>query len=104
MQKSLSSKEEDIAGVRIPAVQEEPVKGLCRWCFLPLTYRNRPVEIHRQMEEGLRVIDKCGLPGKLEAWCFKFGYRCMKIVGGDALFNQLRLAAVVLLPCLPFGL
>lgn len=62
-----------IAGVRIPTVQEEPVKSLGRWYSLPLTDRHRGVEIQRQMEEGFRSIDKCGLPGKLKAWCFQLG-------------------------------
>lgn len=62
-----------IAGVRIPTVQEESVKSLGRWYSLPLINRHGGVDIKRQMEEGLRSIDKCGLPGKLKAWCFQFG-------------------------------
>lgn len=53
-----------ITGDRIPTVQEEPVKSLGRWYSLPLTDRHRGVEFQSQMEEWLKAIDKCGLPGK----------------------------------------
>ena len=30
-------------------------------------------EIKGKLEEGMKAIDDCGLPGKLKLWCLQFG-------------------------------
>ena len=62
-----------MGGNVIPTVREQPVKSLCRLYTFPLTDRHRGVEVQRTALDGLHVIDKSELPGKLKAWCFQHG-------------------------------
>ena len=55
----------------IPSVSDQPVKSLDHWYTKEL--RDTKREIKRQLEEGLKAIDECGLPGKLKLWCLQFG-------------------------------
>ena len=54
-------------------VAEEPVKSLGRWYETPLSDKGRGMQVQKQVQEGIKAIDKSGLPGKYKAWCLQFG-------------------------------
>ena len=56
-----------------PSVQDQPVKSLGRWYTEELRDTKRAKEIAVQVTEGLKAIEKCGLPGKLKLWCLQYG-------------------------------
>jgi len=54
-------------------VSEKPVKSLGRWYDGDLKDTVQVEEVRRQAVEGLKSINSCALPGKLQLWCFQFG-------------------------------
>ena len=62
-----------IAGERIPTVKEKPVKSLGRWYEGTLNDRSKSMEIYKQVEDGLKAIDKTLLIGKFKVWCLQYG-------------------------------
>ena len=57
----------------IPSVSDQTVKSLGHWYTEELRATKRVTEIKGTMEDGLKAIDECGLPGKLKLWCLQFG-------------------------------
>ena len=56
----------------IPAIREKSVKSLGRCYSLPLTDRHRWQDLRKQLQNGLRSIDKCDLMNKDKIWCIYF--------------------------------
>ena len=63
----------NIGGEKIPTVSEEPVKSLRRSYAGTLSDRSKGIEVQKQAEDELRVIDKTKLPGKFKIWMMQFG-------------------------------
>ena len=59
--------------VVVPSLVEAPEKSLRRWYMVELNDVGRVKEVRSKLLRGLRRIDGCVLPGKLKAWCLKFG-------------------------------
>ena len=57
----------------IPTITDAPVKSLGRWFTKELSDKAQVANIHRMIQDGLKSIDRCDLPGKLKIWCLKFG-------------------------------
>ena len=57
----------------IPSVSDQPVTSLGHWYTEELRDTKRVAEIKGKLEEGMKAIDECGLPGKLKLWCLQFG-------------------------------
>ena len=57
----------------IPTICEKNVKSLCHCYSLPLTDRHRWQDLRKQLQNGLRSIDKCDLMNKDKIWCIYFG-------------------------------
>jgi len=57
----------------IPSVISNPIKCLGKWFDSTLTDKNSQARLKQQVEEGLRRIDKAGLPGKFKAWIYQHG-------------------------------
>ncbi len=62
-----------LSGDEIPTVSEQPVKSLGRLYINDLKDTSRVKELHEDLEEWLKRIDKCGLPNRFKLWCLKFG-------------------------------
>ena len=62
----------NIANQVIPTVSEEPVKSLGRWYDASLRDTKQGKETLKTTEEGLEIIDSCGLQGKHKVWCLQF--------------------------------
>ena len=57
----------------IPMIHEKSVKSLGRCYSLPLTDRHLWQDLRKQLQVGLRSIDKCDLMNKDKIWCIYFG-------------------------------
>ena len=62
----------NIANQVIPTVSEEPVKSLGRWYDASLKDTKQGKETVKTTEEGLEIIEACGLHGKHKVWCLQF--------------------------------
>ena len=57
----------------IPSIVGNPVKCLGKWYDDSLTDKKNSIRLQQQATEGLKGIDKSGLPGKFKAWLFQYG-------------------------------
>ncbi|XP_052218246.1 uncharacterized protein LOC127835860 [Dreissena polymorpha] len=57
----------------IPTVKEQPVKCLGKWFRDSLNDQQSIKDKVVQMENWLKDVDKCGLPGKFKAWIYQHG-------------------------------
>ena len=62
-----------IQGDDIPSILESPIKCLGKWFDASLSDKHNMQRIKSQLHEGLRQIDRTGLPGKFKAWLFQNG-------------------------------
>ena len=62
-----------IGGNIIPTVREQPGKSLGRLYAFSLMERHRGVKVQKTALEGLHIIEKSELTGKVKAWCFQDG-------------------------------
>ena len=62
-----------IDGNEIPTICEKSVKNFGRCYSLPLIDRHRWQDRRKQLQDGLRSIDKCDLMNKDKIWCIYFG-------------------------------
>ena len=62
-----------IGGAVIPTVTEKPVKSLGKWFTSALNDHQSIREVVATVEEWMKSIDKCGLPGRFKAWCYQHG-------------------------------
>ena len=53
----------------IPTIREKSVKSFGRCYSVPLTDRHRWQNLRKQLQDGLRSIDKCDLMNKDKIWC-----------------------------------
>ena len=56
----------------IPSVSDQPMKSLGCWYTKELRGTKRVAKIKGKLEEGLKAIHECALPGKLKLWCLQF--------------------------------
>ena len=57
----------------IPSIVTNPIECLGKWFDASLHDRNNVRKLERQVENGLKKIDHCGLPGKFKAWLYQHG-------------------------------
>ena len=62
-----------VQGEKIPSIIGNPIKCLGKWYDETLCERTNISRIEQQVSEGMRNIDKTGLPGKLKAWIYQHG-------------------------------
>ena len=62
-----------VQGEDIPSIMDSPIKCLGKWYDATLQDGNNIKRIKNQLTEGLKQIDKSGLPGKFKAWLFQNG-------------------------------
>ena len=62
-----------VSGNEIPTIREKSFKSLGRCYSLPLTDRHRWQDLRKQLQNGLRSIDKCDLTNKDKIWRIYFG-------------------------------
>ena len=62
-----------LSGNEIPTIREKSVKSLGRCYSRPLTDRRRWQNLRKQLQDGLRSIDKCDLMNKNKIWSIYFG-------------------------------
>ena len=62
-----------VTGNKIPMIRKKSIKSLGRCYSLPLTDRHRWQDLRKQLQNGLRSIDKCDLMNKDKIWCIYFG-------------------------------
>jgi hypothetical protein len=55
----------------IPSIVERPIKCLGKWFDASLHDRDNVKKLKTQVEDGLKNIDRCGLPGKFKAWLYQ---------------------------------
>ncbi|XP_052218148.1 uncharacterized protein LOC127835750 [Dreissena polymorpha] len=55
----------------IPSIVTSPNKCLGKWFDSSLQDRDNVKKLEQQVEEGLKKIDRCGLPGKFKVWLFQ---------------------------------
>ena len=60
-----------VQGEVIPSIIDNPIKCLGKWYDDSLSDKNNIKRIEQQVSEGMRNIDKTGLPLKLKAWSLK---------------------------------
>ena len=56
----------------IPPIVASPIKCLGKWFDVSLHDRDNVRKIERQVEDGLKKIDSCGLPGLFKAWLYHY--------------------------------
>ncbi|XP_052280752.1 uncharacterized protein LOC127878274 [Dreissena polymorpha] len=56
---------------KIPSIVTSPIKCLGKWFDASLQDRDNVKNLKQQVEEGLKKIDRCGLPGKFKAWLYQ---------------------------------
>ncbi|XP_063420791.1 uncharacterized protein LOC134706007 [Mytilus trossulus] len=71
--KSTHQVELKVQGEVIPSIIDNPIKCLGKWYDDSLSDKNNIRKIEQQVSEGMRNIDKTGLPGKLKAWIYQHG-------------------------------
>ncbi|XP_060083178.1 uncharacterized protein LOC132562453 [Ylistrum balloti] len=57
----------------IPTIVDNPIKCLGKWFDASLNDNKNIKRLQNQVEEGLRRIDKSGLPGKFKSWMYQHG-------------------------------
>ena len=57
----------------IPSIMDRPIKCLGKWYDVSLKDTNNISRTKNQLQDGLKLIDKIGLPGKFKAWLYKHG-------------------------------
>ena len=62
-----------VQGETIPTIIGNPIKCLGKWFNDTLGDKDNIRKVEQQVEEGLRKIDKTGLPGKFKAWIYQHG-------------------------------
>ena len=62
-----------VSGNKIPTIHKKSVKSLSCCNSLPLTDRHRWQDLRKQLQDGLRSINKCDLMNKDKIWCIYFG-------------------------------
>ncbi|XP_069139210.1 uncharacterized protein [Argopecten irradians] len=62
-----------IQGEEIPTIIGNPIKCLGKWFDESLGDKGNIRRIEQQVQEGMRRIDKTGLPGKFKAWMYQHG-------------------------------
>ncbi|XP_069125457.1 uncharacterized protein [Argopecten irradians] len=62
-----------IQGEEIPTIIGNPIKCLGKWFDESLGDKGNIRRIEQQVQEGMRCIDKTGLPGKFKAWMYQRG-------------------------------
>ena len=62
-----------VKGEKIPSIIENPIKCLGKWYDETPCDRTNISGIEQQVSEGMRNIDKTGLPGKFKAWIYEHG-------------------------------
>ena len=55
----------------IPSIVATLIKCLGKWFVASLHDRDNVRKLERQVENGLKKIDRCGLPGKFQAWLYQ---------------------------------
>ena len=58
-----------VSGNEIPMICEKSVKSLGSCYSLPLTDQHRWQNLRKQLQDGLRSINKCDLMNKDKIWC-----------------------------------
>ena len=54
-----------------PSIVANLIQCLGKWFDASLHDRNNVRKLKRQEEDGLKKIDRCGLPGKFKAWLYQ---------------------------------
>ncbi|XP_052268662.1 uncharacterized protein LOC127870041 [Dreissena polymorpha] len=62
-----------VQGEDIPSIIDSPVKCLGKWYDASLKDTNNITRVKNQLQDGLKLIDQTGLPGKFEAWLYQHG-------------------------------
>ena len=62
-----------VSGNKIPMIHEKSIKSLGRCYSLPLTDWHCWQDLRKQLQNGLRSIDKYDLMNKDKIWCIYFG-------------------------------
>ena len=62
-----------VQGEDIPSIMDNPIKCLGKWYDATLQDGENIKRINNQLKEGLKAIDRTGLPGKFKAWLFQNG-------------------------------
>ena len=57
----------------IPSLTNNPIKCLGKWFDASLKDGNNVSRLRNQVQEGMKTIDKTGLPGKYKAWMYQHG-------------------------------
>lgn len=57
----------------IPTLSEKPVKCLGKWYRATLNDKISIEETYNQLNEWLKAVEKCGLPGRFKAWIYQHG-------------------------------
>ena len=62
-----------VQGEKIPSIIGNPIKCLGKWHDETMCDRTDISRIEQQVSEGMRNIDKTGLPEKFKAWIYQHG-------------------------------
>lgn len=62
-----------VQGEDIPSIMDSPIKCLGKWFDASLSDKANIERIRSQLQEGLKQIERSGLPGKYKAWLFQNG-------------------------------
>ena len=57
----------------IPSIMDRPIKCLGKWYDVSLKDTNNINRTKNQLQDGLKLIDKTGLPCKFKAWLYQHG-------------------------------
>jgi len=57
----------------IPSIMDRPIKCLGKWYDVSLKDTNNISRTKNQLQDGLKLIYKTGLPGKFKAWLYQHG-------------------------------
>ena len=57
----------------IPSIMDRPIKCLGKWYDVSLKDTNNISRTKNQLQDGLKMIYKTGLPGKFKAWFYQHG-------------------------------
>ncbi|XP_052223903.1 uncharacterized protein LOC127839559 [Dreissena polymorpha] len=65
---------QQVQGEDIPSIIDSPVKCLGKWYDASLKDTNNITRVKNQLQDGLKLIDQTGLPGKFKAWLYQHGF------------------------------
>ena len=57
----------------MPSIMDRPIKWHGKWYDISLKDTNHISRTKNQLQDGLKLIDKTGLPGKFKAWLYQHG-------------------------------